>query len=265
MANGRVRHQVCAKANGSVSSAVGVLVNIFATFFIAAPATYAWSKPCFDDENLSQLDLQQRQGALVYVWSPRMVLSAQHAASAQRQAQGHGLRFVPVHDAGVPQAELQAAQQRLLEGGVRGAASADHRTRRPSANGAPSASSTPGSSYKPSPSDKPSPDKARPMQHLAYPDSASALATSQPLCSASLLERDALRHFPTAFVVQPSGVHRYPIIGAMPEAAWAISIAQRLSPGVPVQAAPKAWPWIDVAIGATAGPSGRAVRSEVAP
>jgi hypothetical protein len=51
---------------------------------------------------------------------------------------------------------------------------------------------------------------------------------SQPLCAASLLERDALRHFPTAFVVQPSGVHRHPIVGAMPDAAWASSIAQRL-------------------------------------
>jgi hypothetical protein len=153
------------------------MVKIIAAISIAALATSAWATACFDDKNLQTLDFQQEQGALVYVWSPRMVLSMQHADSAQRQAQLQGLRFVPVHDAGVPQAEVQAAHQRLLGLGV---------------------------------------------------DSANALVTSQPLCAIRLLERDALRHFPTAFVVQASGVHRYPIIGAMPEAAWASSIAQRM-------------------------------------
>jgi hypothetical protein len=153
------------------------MVKTSAAILIAALATSAWSTACFDDENLQALDFQQGQGALLYVWSPRMVLSAQHAASAQRQAQQHGLRFVPLHDAQVPQAELAAARQRLLGWGV---------------------------------------------------DSANALANSQALCAASLLERDALRHFPTAFVVQHSGVHRYPIVGAMPETAWASSVAQRL-------------------------------------
>jgi hypothetical protein len=153
------------------------MFKIVAAFFIAALANFARAVACFDDKNLQTLDFQQTQGALLYVWSPRMVLSMQHADSAKRQAQLHGLRFVPLHDARVPQAELVAARQRLQGLGL---------------------------------------------------DSANALATSQALCSTSLLERDALRHFPTAFVVQASGVHRYPIIGAMPEAAWASSIAQRV-------------------------------------
>jgi hypothetical protein len=151
--------------------------KIGATILIAAIASYAWSTACFDDKNLQTLDVSQGQGALLYVWSPRMVLSMQHAASAQRQAQRQGLRFVPLHDANVSQAELDGARQRLLGLGL---------------------------------------------------DSANAVASSLPLCAASLLERDALRHFPTAFVVQAGGVHRYPIVGAMPEAAWGRSIAQRL-------------------------------------
>jgi hypothetical protein len=127
---------------------------------------------------------------LVYVWSPRMVLSAQHAASVQRQAQLLGLAFVPVHDAQVGEAEIQAARSRLA-----------HASPRPN---------------------------AVPGQFAA---SAQVIAASQSLCAPSLLERDALRHFPTAFVVQPGGqVHPRAIIGAMPEAAWAQSIAQRLEP-----------------------------------
>jgi hypothetical protein len=164
------------------------MVKIIAAISIAAIATSALATACFDDNYLQALDAQQVPGALLYVWSPRMVLSAQHAATAQRQAQQHGLRFVPLHDAGVPQEEVLAARQRL---------------------------------------------------HNLGPQSAHALVDSQPLCAAILLERDALRHFPTAFVVQASGVHRYPIIGAMPETAWAMSISQRLSAANP-QANPSA-------------------------
>ena len=112
-----------------------------AAILIAALATSAWATACFDDKSLQALDTLQGQGALLYVWSPRMALSAQHAASAQRQAQRLGLRFVPLHDANVPQAELDAARQRLLGLGL---------------------------------------------------DSANAVASSLPLCAASLIERDAL-------------------------------------------------------------------------
>jgi hypothetical protein len=188
-----------------VSAMINVIAKIVAACFIAALAISAWATTCFDDHSLHTLDLRQTQGALLYVWSPHMVLSAQHAASAQRQAQLLGLRFVPLHDAGVPLAEVQAAGQRLRGLGLNAANS-------PGTAGSPHGSRV-----------------AKPGEEPPYTRSANALATSLPLCAASLLERDALRHFPTAFVVQPSGVHRYPIIGAMPELAWASSIAQRLT------------------------------------
>jgi hypothetical protein len=155
--------------------------KFFATFLIAVCAIPTWADACFDDKKLAELLLQPARGSLVYVWSPRMVLSAQHAASAQQQARLQGLGFVALHDAQVPAAELQAARERLRTGG-----------------------------------------------DTRQAQSALSLVHSQPLCASSLLERDALRHFPSAFVVQPSGVHRHPIVGAMPDAAWASSIAQRL-------------------------------------
>jgi hypothetical protein len=158
---------------------IGQLVAIF---LVATYVLPAWTTPCFDDKNLVQLRHQQPQGSLVYVWSPRMLLSAQHAASAQRQAQLRGLAFVPLHDIQLPESERQAALAR--------------------------------------------------MRHTADPQlqaSAHALAASQSLCAPSLLARDALRHFPTAFVVQPGGqLHRHALIGAMPETAWAHSLRQRL-------------------------------------
>jgi hypothetical protein len=168
-----------------------------AIFLLAAYAISAWATPCFDDKSLLQLNGRQppenqgNHGSLVYIWSPRMVLSAQHAASAQRQAHQLGLAFVPVHDAQVGEAEIQATRSRL--------------------------------SHSP---------HAQHTMRAQLAASAQALANSQSLCSPSLLERDALRHFPTAFVAQSDGqVHQHAIIGAMPEAAWAQSIAQRLYGG----------------------------------
>lgn len=55
-----------------------------------------------------------------------------------------------------------------------------------------------------------------------------AQEASQALCSALLIQRDALRHFPSAFVVNASGIHPHPIVGAMPWRAWVSSIHQRL-------------------------------------
>ena len=49
------------------------------------------------------------QKALLYVWSPRMVLSVQHAGAVRRQARSMGLLWQPMHDASVDAAELQAA------------------------------------------------------------------------------------------------------------------------------------------------------------
>ncbi len=136
---------------------------------------------CFDEKKLAHTIENLPAGAVLYVWSPRMVLSAQHAASAQRQAAAQGLAFIALHDAGVPEAEIKAALSALAGSG-----------------------------------------------HALHSSSAQVLAGSQGLCARSLLERDALRHFPTAFVLHSGQVHRHAIIGAMPEAAWAHSIAQRL-------------------------------------
>jgi hypothetical protein len=204
MANSLRKVMVRAMASGL---AVGV-ARVATVFFVAAFTGFSWAASCFDDKDVSTAAAQQPRGALLYVWSPRMVLSAQHAASAQRQAMQHGLRFVPVHDAGVPAAELAASLGRLL-----------------------------------GPSDDPLHHAGKNNTKTNTDHSAintnhshSVLATSQPLCAPSLLERDALRHFPTAFVVKASGVHRHAIIGAMPEAAWASSIAQRLVWGQPLPA-----------------------------
>jgi hypothetical protein len=154
--------------------------QLTASFLIAACASFTWASECFDDKKMALV--QQETKALLYVWSPRMGLSAQHAASVQRQAHEHGLRFVAMYDAHVPADEVDAALRSMARSGV-----------------------------------------------TALINSASSLQKSQPLCANSLLERDALRHFPTAFVLLPSGLHRHPIVGAMPPGAWAQSLQQRLA------------------------------------
>jgi hypothetical protein len=50
------------------------------------------------------------------------------------------------------------------------------------------------------------------------------------LCAQQLIQREALRHFPTAFVLTTKGIHAQAIVGAMPQSAWQLSIAQRLRP-----------------------------------
>jgi hypothetical protein len=55
-----------------------------------------------------------------------------------------------------------------------------------------------------------------------------ALSTRQALCSEQLMGRDALRHFPTAFVITERGIHPHAIVGAMPWNAWVSSLDQRL-------------------------------------
>jgi hypothetical protein len=56
----------------------------------------------------------------------------------------------------------------------------------------------------------------------------SVAPASRALCSEQLIEREALRHFPSAFVITPRGIHAHPIVGAMPLDAWMSSIDQRL-------------------------------------
>lgn len=59
------------------------------------------------------------------------------------------------------------------------------------------------------------------LQHLRI--------SSLALCSVQLMERDALRHFPTAFVISAGRIHQHPIVGAMPSQAWDSSLMQRLN------------------------------------
>jgi hypothetical protein len=154
--------------------------QLIASLFIATCASFASASVCFDDQEM--VLVQQEAQALVYVWSPRMVLSAQHAANVQQKAREQGLRFVAVHDASVPVAEVEAALSTMVRSGV-----------------------------------------------TALINSASSLQKSEPLCAKTLLERDALRHFPSTFVLLPAGLHRQPIVGAMPTQAWASSLAQRVA------------------------------------
>ena len=135
------------------------------TLFLVA--LYAGNTPansCFDDKKLAQLIADSQHGALIYVWSPRMVYSVQNMETALRAAETSGLKFVALHDSRVPDSELP---------------------------GLPIA--------------------------------------SEAMCSQQLIANDALRHFPSAFVVNQHGIHRHAIVGAMPASAWASSIAQRLS------------------------------------
>ena len=63
---------------------------------------------CFDDKKLDQL-LKTTPSSLIYVWSPRMVLSVTQAFSVAQVAVAEGLQFVPLLDPRVPFAEAQAA------------------------------------------------------------------------------------------------------------------------------------------------------------
>jgi hypothetical protein len=158
--------------------------HLAALFLIANSSLSASENLCFNDLNLSQLQAQQlpeTAGVLLYVWSPRMALSAQHAATAAQQAQAIGLGFVALHDAQVGDGELAAALARMAQ-------------------------------------------SSAPVQQ----SSSDALGRSMPLCAPALLERDAQRHFPTAWLLQRNGLHPRPMVGAMPPEAWALSLRQRM-------------------------------------
>jgi hypothetical protein len=60
---------------------------------------------------------------------------------------------------------------------------------------------------------------------------AEALASTEPLCSPKLVEKDAYAHFPTAFVVKSGDMHPNRLIGAMPANFWALGIQERLMSG----------------------------------
>jgi hypothetical protein len=146
--------------------------------FIAISATNTTANACFGNENLQNMALRSGNdtSALIYVWSPRMVLSLTQAHLAQQAAQQLGLDFLPLLDARISNHERDQA---LLAA----------------------------------------------QRHHAL--SAQILRGSEALCASALIDADALRHFPTAFVLSARGTHHLPIVGAMPLSAWRNSIKAR--------------------------------------
>lgn len=159
---------------------LGRMLAASAMLALTAPA--GWAAPCFDETQWKALQQQsEARPALLYVWSPRMVLSAVHADQVQTVARQEGLRMVPVHDHRVPAEEVLQALQRLRQ---QNAAAAD------------------------------------------------ALTSSVPLCNQSLVQQDAYRHFPTAWVVRKGSAHSLPLVAAMPMPYWRQGIRLRMLPAV---------------------------------
>jgi len=86
--------------------------SFFAIIFIAIKAISTPAKACFDDKKLADTQLSAST-SLLYVWSPRMVLSATQAHLAADAAKAEGLAFVPLVDGRVPTTEWQAALHTL--------------------------------------------------------------------------------------------------------------------------------------------------------
>jgi hypothetical protein len=86
--------------------------SFFAIIFIAIQAINMPATACFDDIKLDT-STRSQQGALFYVWSPRMVLSATQAHLAADAAKAAGLKFVPLVDGRLPAAEWQSALRTL--------------------------------------------------------------------------------------------------------------------------------------------------------
>ena len=122
-----------------------------------------------------------------------MVFSAVHAHEVQQEAQALGLRFVPVHDGRLPAEEVAQALAVL-----------PHKLQKLQKQ----QNLVPGSAA---------------PQLYSHP-----LQMSVPLCAPSLVERDAYRHFPTAWVVQQGGFHPVPLVSAMPPRFWRMGLQQRL-------------------------------------
>ena len=85
---------------------------------VLASAPYAAAAPvlkpaCFGDAqwHALQKDSARRKmpGFLLYVWSPRMVLSLLHAHEVQAVARSMDMHFIPVHDGRVPETEIREA------------------------------------------------------------------------------------------------------------------------------------------------------------
>ena len=86
--------------------------SFFAIIFIAIKVVSTPATACFDDKKLADIRLSE-PASLLYVWSPRMVLSATQAHLAADAAKAEGLAFVPLVDGRVPTTEWQAALHTL--------------------------------------------------------------------------------------------------------------------------------------------------------
>ena len=82
--------------------------HLFAIIFVAIQGYITPAKACFDDFLLDKT-LQTQSGSLLYVWSPRMALSATQARLAADSAKASGLQFSPLVDGRIPATEWQAA------------------------------------------------------------------------------------------------------------------------------------------------------------
>ena len=86
--------------------------SFFAIIFIAIKVISTPATACFDDKKLADIQLSA-SASLLYVWSPRMVLSATQAHLAADAAKAEGIVFVPLVDGRVPITEWQSALQTL--------------------------------------------------------------------------------------------------------------------------------------------------------
>ena len=91
---------------------MGICKILFATVFIAIQAIITTATACFDEISLGK-SLQSSQSSLLYVWSPRMALSATQARLAAESAKALNVQFVPLVDGRVPASEWQAALRTL--------------------------------------------------------------------------------------------------------------------------------------------------------
>ena len=86
--------------------------TFFAIILIAIQAINTPAKACFDDVKLDN-SARLQQSNLLYVWSPRMALSATQAHLAADAAKAAGLKFVPLVDGRLPATEWQSALRTL--------------------------------------------------------------------------------------------------------------------------------------------------------
>jgi hypothetical protein len=214
---------------------VGSLGAALIIAFVGVLTSTAHAQPgCFDDQSL-QAAQQRGDSALIYVWSPRMVLSATEAGHVRQSAAEQGLDFWPLHASNLPEPELLAAIAHLQQRELDLVPAPLGLSAEPSAELAAKAQAEPASS-----------SASTSTSTSVFTSATQALQGSRPLCAASLLMLEATRHFPTAFVLSHGQLQPYPIVGAMPATAWQVALRQRhtapLEPLAQSQQQPKVQP-----------------------